>query len=99
MIVFDDYGGSMKLPLRAERFWIVGCSIRKRLKRKVKTKGYIGELGSEMIMTTVPWQRRQKCLSEFLSISRRNPQAHGYTIVALHSKVFRVSYFPKGTDV
>jgi hypothetical protein len=35
----------------------------------------------------------------FLSISRRNPEAHGYTIVALHLEVFRVSYFPKRMDV
>ena len=25
------------------------------------------------------------------SVSRRNPQAHGYTVVALHPEVFRVS--------
>jgi len=35
----------------------------------------------------------------FLSVSRRNPQAHGYTIVALHPKVFMVSYSLKGMDV
>jgi hypothetical protein len=31
----------------------------------------------------------------FLSISRRNLQAHGYTGVPLHLVVFRVSYFHK----
>ena len=59
----------------------------------------MGELGSEITTTTIPQQRRQKCLLVFLSISRGNPQAHGYTVVALHPKVFRISYFPKGTDV
>ena len=34
-----------------------------------------------------------------LSAATRNLQAHGYTIVALHPEIFRVSYFPKGIDV
>ena len=35
----------------------------------------------------------------FLNANRNNPQAHGITIVALYLKVFRVSYFPQGTEV
>jgi hypothetical protein len=35
----------------------------------------------------------------FLSISRKNLQAHGSTVVALHPEVCRVSYFPQGTEV
>ena len=53
----------------------------------------MGELGSEIIMTIVPQQRRQKCLLVFLNAYRNNPQAHGITVVAFHLEVFRVSYF------
>ena len=53
----------------------------------------MGEIGSEIITTTVPRQQRQKCLLVFLNAYRNNPQAHGITIVAFHLKVFRVSYF------
>ena len=53
----------------------------------------MGELGSEIIMTIVPQQRRQKCLLVFLNAYRNNPQAHGITVVVFHLKVFRVSYF------
>ena len=35
----------------------------------------------------------------FLNINRNNLQVYGSTIVALHPKVFRVSYFPQGTEV
>ena len=35
----------------------------------------------------------------FLSISRRNPQAHGYNIVALHPVIFKVSYFTSNQSV
>jgi hypothetical protein len=52
-----------------------------------------GELGSEIIMTTVPQQRRQKCLLVFLNAYINNPQAHRITVVAFHPEVFRVSYF------
>jgi hypothetical protein len=34
-----------------------------------------------------------------LNTNRNNPQAHKSTVVALHSEVFRVSYFPQGTVV
>ena len=53
----------------------------------------MGELGSEIIMTIVPQQRRQKCLLVFLNAYRNNPQAHGITVVAFHLEVFKVSYF------
>jgi hypothetical protein len=53
----------------------------------------MGELGLKIITTTVPRQRRQKCLLVFLNAYRNNPQAHRITIVAFHLKVFRVSYF------
>jgi hypothetical protein len=53
----------------------------------------MGELGSEIITTTVPRQRHQKCLLVFFNAYRNNLQAHGITIVAFHLKVFRVSYF------
>ena len=53
----------------------------------------MGELGSEIITTTVLWQRRQKCLLVFLNAYRNNPQAHRITVVAFHLEVFRVSYF------
>ena len=43
--------------------------------------------------TTVPRQRRQKCLLVFLSDAANYPQAHGSTVVALHPVVFRVSRF------
>ena len=72
---------------------------KKNIFLKGKTQGYKGELGSEIITTTVPRQRCQKCLLVFLSISRRNLEVHGYTVVALHLEVFRVLYFPEGTDV
>jgi hypothetical protein len=58
-----------------------------------KTQGYTGELGSEIITTTVPRQRRKKCLLVFLNAYKNNPQTHGITIIAFHPKVFRVSYF------
>ena len=61
--------------------------------RKDKTQGFTGELGSEIITTTVPRQRCQKCLLVFLNAYRNNPQAHGITVVAFHPEVFRVSYF------
>ena len=61
--------------------------------RKDKTQGYTGELGSEIITTTIPRQWRQKCLLVFLNTYRNNPQAHGITIVAFHLEVFRVLYF------
>ena len=35
----------------------------------------------------------------FLNANRNNPKAYGITIVALHPKVFRVSYFPWGMKV
>ena len=35
----------------------------------------------------------------FLNAYRNNPQAHEVTIIALHPEVFRVSYFPQGTEV
>ena len=35
----------------------------------------------------------------FPNAYRNNPQAHGITVVALHLEVFRVSYFPQGTEV
>jgi hypothetical protein len=53
----------------------------------------LGELGSEIIMTIVTRQRRQKCLLVFLNVYINNPQAHGITVVAFHLEVFRVSYF------
>jgi hypothetical protein len=34
-----------------------------------------------------------------LNANRNNPQAHKSTIVALHLKVFRVSYFPQGMEI
>ena len=35
----------------------------------------------------------------FLNANRNNPQVHRITVVAFHPKVFRVSYFPQGTEV
>jgi len=35
----------------------------------------------------------------FLNAKRKNPQAHGITVVAFHPEVFRVLYFPHGTGV
>ena len=35
----------------------------------------------------------------FLNANRNDPQLHGITVVALHPEVFRVSYFPQGTEV
>ena len=35
----------------------------------------------------------------FLDAYINNPQAHESTFVALHPEVFRVSYFPQGTEV
>ena len=67
--------------------------------RKDKTQGFTGELGSEIITTTVPRQRCQKCLLVFLNAYRNNPQAHRSTVIAFHPEIFRVSYFPKGTVV
>ena len=61
--------------------------------RKDKTQGFTGELGSEIITTTVPRQRCQKCLLVFLNAYRNNPQAHGITVIVFHPKVFKVSYF------
>jgi len=60
-------------------------------------KRYENELGSKKI-ATVPRQRREKCLLVFLNANRNDPQAHGITVVAFHPEVFRVSYFPQGTE-
>ena len=35
----------------------------------------------------------------FVNAYRNNLQAYGITVVALHLEVFRVSYFPQGTEV
>jgi hypothetical protein len=40
-----------------------------------------------------------ECLLVFLNSNRNGPQAHGITIVTFHPEVFRVSYFPQGTEV
>ena len=53
----------------------------------------MGELGSEIITTTVLRQQRQKCLLVFLNVYRNNLQAHGITVAAFHPEVFRISYF------
>ena len=53
----------------------------------------MGELGSEIIATTIPRQQRQKWLLVFLNAYRNNPQAHRITVVAFHPEVFRVLYF------
>ena len=69
-------------------------------KKKYKKKGKIKTLGLTRFgdrTTTVPRQRRQKCLLVFLNAHRKDPQAHGKTVVALHPEVFRVSYFTQGT--
>ena len=39
------------------------------------------------------------CPLVFLNAYKNNPQAHRVTVVAFHPKVFRVLYFPSGTDV
>ena len=41
----------------------------------------------------------QDSLLVFLNEYRNNPQAHGITVVAFHPEVFKVSYFPQGTEV
>jgi hypothetical protein len=33
----------------------------------------------------------KKCMLVYLNVYRINPQAHGYTVVAFHPKVFKVS--------
>jgi hypothetical protein len=38
MIGFEDCGGSMNLPLGAEMFCIMGCSIGENIKRKERIK-------------------------------------------------------------
>ena len=50
-------------------------------------------------ITIVTRQWRQKCLLVFLNASRNNLQAHESTVVALHSEVFKVSYFPQKMEV
>jgi hypothetical protein len=35
----------------------------------------------------------------FLKANRKNLQAYGIAVVAVHSEVFRVSYFPQGMKV
>jgi len=50
-------------------------------------------------MATILWQWHHKCLLVFLNAYRNNPQAHRITVVVLHPKVFRVSYFPQRTEV
>ena len=44
---------------------------KNKKKRKVKIKGYTGELVLEIITTTIPQQWHKKCLLVFLSISER----------------------------
>jgi hypothetical protein len=61
-----------------------------------KTQGYIGGLGSEIIQQSFPNYGVGNACWYFL---RNYPQAHGITVIAFRPKVFRVSYFSRGTDV
>ena len=98
MIGFDG-GGSKNSSLRAKRFLVEGLHDLKS-KRNIfffflngKTQGYTGELGSEITTTTIPRQRRQKCLLVFFNAYKNNPQAQEITVVAFYPGVFRVPYF------
>ena len=65
-----------------------------RIKRKERMKEKTHEqLGSKTTTTTVPRQRRQKCLLVFLNVHRIIRKRTEDTVVALHPEVFRVSYF------
>jgi hypothetical protein len=46
-----------------------------------------------------PLQSAGRALLVFINANRKNPQAHEITVATLHPKVFKVSYFPKGTEV
>jgi hypothetical protein len=59
VIGFDDCGGSKNSPFGAPKSWIEFCSIEKGFFFEFY-KRMTGKLGSEIITTTVPRQRRQK---------------------------------------
>ena len=102
---FGESDGSRNSPFEVEGFWYeVGFIMKKKKeylfcfyeKKRYKIRGWTR---FEENTATVPRQQRQKCLLVFLNANRNNPQPHGITVVALHPEVFRVSYFPQGTEV
>ena len=101
--IFCFEGTSGNSPFEAERVGFgVGFMIEK-IKENIFLFSFLdkirGQTRLEENTATVPQQRRQKCLLVFLNAYRNNPQAHGITIVAFHPEIFRVSYFPQGTEV
>jgi hypothetical protein len=100
-LVVKTGAGSKYSPFEAKRFARdVGLMVEKTKDVFYKNKGYRykDELRSKKI-ATIPWQWCQKDCWYFLTFTKVNSQAYGFTVVAFTHMYLGYHIFPQGMEV